>query len=552
MKRICRRGPAFYLFLFLSAIVVFIFTYRNFSSTHLSSLFEAPFEDTKPVRALAIELHPKEHIRRLPTSLTHHWNITEGVRAPDGVNKTVYLINGEFPGPTIEARTGDQLIVVVSNQLKKGEGVAIHWHGLHMKGANHMDGVVGVTQKDIPAGEEFTYKFEISKTQAGTFWYHSHSELQRADGLYGGLVIHRRFEQGFSESDNFDYEDDRLLLVGDWYHRSAADVQASYLQSRNSENEPVPDSLLINGLGSFNCSTVVHLVECKDVRRPSMKMSPGSTRLRVVNVGAMSGFNLTLESGNMRVIKIDGGNDVVPSASVESVGILYPGERVDIISDGPGNSLTIALDLENFHCPEQVFTAIQTFAIEQPKKQAGHRAIGPMPESAGQTILVYTHIEMPAHDDQVTIGYMNQTNWIPQVEPLLYVPREQWDNHQFMPTVKATEDWVDIVVNNFDDQGHPFHLHGHDFYVLTRHEFPRADIKPYNPFDPPSQFSSLSEPLLYPRPNLENPPLKDTIYIPKHGYVILRIRADNIGVWFFHCHIVWPMVTRLAMGLDVR
>ena len=98
------------------------------------------------------------------------------------------VLAGEFPGPTLEARTGDQLIIVVLNQLEDGEGVAFHWHGLHMRGmlscpkyqssplkhsrtdANRMDGVVGVTQKAIPAGEEFTYKFEISKTQSGTFW----------------------------------------------------------------------------------------------------------------------------------------------------------------------------------------------------------------------------------------------------------------------------------------------------------------------------------------------------------------------------------------------
>ena len=38
-----------------------------------------------------------------------------------------------FPGPTIEARSGDILIVEVSNFVGD-EGVSIHWHGLHMKG----------------------------------------------------------------------------------------------------------------------------------------------------------------------------------------------------------------------------------------------------------------------------------------------------------------------------------------------------------------------------------------------------------------------------------
>ena len=131
----------------------------------------------------------------------------------------------------------------------------------------------------------------------------------------------------------------------------------------------------------------------------------------------------------------------------------------------------------------QALTSTQTFPIENPKKLHGRRrpgassthdtnatfdlttAVGPemmepMPQYAGQTIVVYTHIDMLAHHDHVPMGYMNRTNWIPQAEPLIYLPREQWDDHQFMPRVEATGEWVDIVVNNIDDKGHPFHLVG--------------------------------------------------------------------------------------------
>jgi hypothetical protein len=50
-------------------------------------------------------------------------------------------------------------------------------------------------------------------------------------------VIHKRFEKGVSESEKYEYDDEQLLLVGDWYHRSAVDVQASYLTFRSSGNE---------------------------------------------------------------------------------------------------------------------------------------------------------------------------------------------------------------------------------------------------------------------------------------------------------------------------
>lgn len=60
--------------------------------------------------------------------------------------------------------------------------------------------------------------------------------------------------------------------------------------------------------------------------------------------------------------------------------------------------------------------------------------------------------------DHIPVGYMNQTNWKPQPEPLISLPREQWDEHQFMPEIRAKDNWVDIVVNNLDEKGHPFHL----------------------------------------------------------------------------------------------
>lgn len=62
---------------------------------------------------------------------------------------------------------------------------------------------------------------------------------------------------------------------------------------------------------------------------------------------AISGLNLTLENANMQVIKIDGGNDIEPSDWVDTAGILYPGERMDIITSGDrAKSLTITLDPE--------------------------------------------------------------------------------------------------------------------------------------------------------------------------------------------------------------
>lgn len=97
------------------------------------------------------------------------------------------------------------------------------------------------------------------------------------------------------------------------------------------------------------------------------------------------------------------------------------------------------------------------------------------------------------------------------------------------------------------NSSHDVLQHGYDFYVLTRHAFPRrAGYRTYNPFDLPSDAA-----VMYPEPNLIDPPSKDTVHIPRRGYVILRIRADNPGLWFFHCHVLWHAETGMAMGFAV-
>jgi hypothetical protein len=50
-------------------------------------------------------------------------------------------------------------------------------------------------------------------------------------------VVHQRFVGGLSEGDVFNYDEEQLLLIGDWFHRPAVEVQASYLTSNSSADE---------------------------------------------------------------------------------------------------------------------------------------------------------------------------------------------------------------------------------------------------------------------------------------------------------------------------
>ena len=94
---------------------------------------EADSESDEPEDAFS--LHPAEHISRNPRVIHLSWNVTLEEREPDGVSKMVYLINGQFPGPTIETRPGDELVVHVHNSIRTDDkGISIHWHGLQLKG----------------------------------------------------------------------------------------------------------------------------------------------------------------------------------------------------------------------------------------------------------------------------------------------------------------------------------------------------------------------------------------------------------------------------------
>jgi len=81
-----------------------------------------------------------------------------------------------------------KVVVTVTNNLLK-EDLSIHWHGIHMRQTPWMDGVAFVTQCPIPTKQTFQYRFIADPP--GTHWYHSHLEMQKADGLFGAIIIHR-------------------------------------------------------------------------------------------------------------------------------------------------------------------------------------------------------------------------------------------------------------------------------------------------------------------------------------------------------------------------
>ncbi|KAJ5091272.1 hypothetical protein NUU61_006142 [Penicillium alfredii] len=554
-----------------------------------------------------IELHPEDHVYRPAHTQYLDWRITSGDRRPDGVLKQVYLINKLFPGPTIEARSGDTLIISVTNALPE-EAVALHWHGLHI--SNAMDGAAGVSQCLIAPGNQFVYNVTIPSHQSGTFWYHAHSGVARADGLYGGLVVHAPasksavrglMSQSRIDSHRFAYDKELLLLIGDWYHRQATDVLAWYILPGSYGNEPVPDSLLINGAGHFDCSMAVPArpVDCINQQlNPSfLDLDRDTTyRIRVVNTGAIAGISLVFEREQLDLIQVDSVDvELSREKGINSIGTLFPGQRMDFVlrppqGSGKQSSMTVQLDQECFKYINPALTPDQMIPInyETPSLSDApetypnvrhHINIEEVPSAASllqhlpikaqQTHVVYTKIQKMARNHNVPFGYFNHTTWKPQKDPavpLVSLPRGKWDENQFAFTTGPESAWVDLVVNNLDEGPHPFHLHGHHFYVLAVHE---ADVGwgSFNPFVdavPPGQVPAEAQPDMRSSKNGENHPsifypydlthafLRDNVHIPSRGFAVLRFHANNPGVWMFHCHILWHLATGMAMLIDVQ
>ncbi|CAI7671704.1 unnamed protein product [Penicillium discolor] len=551
-----------------------------------------------------IELHPEDHVHRPAATQYLDWRVTSGFRRPDGVLKRVYLINGLFPGPTVEARSGDTLIITVTNALPD-ESIAIHWHGLHV--ANAMDGAVGISQCPVPSGGHFVYNLTIPSNQSGTFWYHAHSGVSRADGLYGGLVVHAPTSKSIARGiisrsrDNahhYTYDRELLLLIGDWYHRPARDVLEWYMDPGNFGNEPVPDSLLINGAGYFDCMTAVPArpVDCTDqqVNNSFIDLDLHATyRIRVVNTGALAGLSLVFDNHLLDLLQVDS-IDVARSkeTNVNSIGILFPGQRMDFVlrplsqTSEKQSHMMVHLDQYGFKYANPALTPDQTFpinyrsdAVEGTPLKAHHLNIGEapsapsilrsIPPTAQQTHVVYTKIQKMARYSNKPFGYFNQTTWKPQQDPpvpLASIPRAEWDANQFAITTGLEPVWIDLVINNLDEGSHPFHLHGHHFYILAVHQA-EFGWGSYNPFIDkiPPHLESDSDELKNDTVDTHKPngydsrlydtsraALRDTVQIPSRGYAVLRFRANNPGIWLFHCHMLWHSATGMAMLIDVQ
>jgi hypothetical protein len=89
---------AFSTILVLTSLLLFVFYVSagrwKGARSQIGDFLGEKTDDPEGMPSLGIVLHPESHRSRNASIITLHWTITSDFRAPDGVKKRVYLING--------------------------------------------------------------------------------------------------------------------------------------------------------------------------------------------------------------------------------------------------------------------------------------------------------------------------------------------------------------------------------------------------------------------------------------------------------------------------
>ncbi|KAI0545286.1 Cupredoxin [Xylaria curta] len=472
-------------------------------------------------------------VSALAETVTYDWEVTWVWAAPDGFGRPVIGINNAWPCPAIEASVGDTVVINLLNKLGN-ETTGLHFHGINQINSNYMDGSVGTSQCPLPPGFKVTYSFEAN--EPGTYWYHSHNMGQYPDGFRGPLIIH-------NPQDPFldDYDADVLLTVSDWYHSQAPTIVSQFLQPNNTKFQPPrPNGVLVN--------------EGSDGLIPT---EPNKTyRFRVINFSALTAAFVAFNALQMQIIMTDA--TYVQKTAANQLRVL-PAQRYDVLvtigsSDEQNYPYLVALDTNPDYTAQNATPAVAFHTnftgqlVNDPDGNLNGKSAVEQFYPQDDTLLL-------PFDNQSAFGpvtkqwilnfdYCNDANGYPracingktfinQKVPTLYSVLSLGDNNteisaygQVGAFTIGYGEVLEIIINNHDDAIHPFHLHGHQFQIIER---PKSNGGNYT------------------RTNVvsDTPVRRDTVAVFSHSYAVLRIQANNPGVFLLHCHIEW----HVEMGL---
>ncbi len=282
-----------------------------------------------------------------------------------GSPRLATTINGSIPAPTLRWREGDTVTIRVTNRL--AEDTSIHWHGILLP--YQMDGVPGISFKGIPPGETFTYRFKVAQT--GTYWYHSHSGMQEQRGMYGAIIIEPatgrdpiRADRDYvvQLSDWTDEDPDRvmakLMVQSDYYNfnqPTAADFfrdasrqgLSAALDKRKMWNQMRMNPTDLADISAYTYTYLMNGVtpagNWTGLFRPGEKV-----RLRIINSGAMTFFDVRIPGLKMTVVQTDGQNVEPVSVDELRIGVAETYDVIVTPKDEPYTIFAQSMDRTGF------------------------------------------------------------------------------------------------------------------------------------------------------------------------------------------------------------
>ncbi|KAE8269265.1 hypothetical protein A4X09_0g3081 [Tilletia walkeri] len=520
-------------------------------------------------------LSPTFDIHAEPQTREYTWNLTEMIAAPGGVTRRMLVVNGLFPGPTIEANLGDRIVVHVNNQMTNLS--AIHWHGQTQNGTNYMDGSYSITDCGIAPGTSFTYNWTVQNT--GTYWWHAHAGAQYGDGLIGALILHSPNDTyGFRSSPtdtsrpaNVSYDGDFIMIVNDMYNLLSTDWMSLYLNLQvggGEGDEPTPDYGVINGIGQADCEGTPDRQTClRDGNaglHHNFTVTPNQRyRMRVINAGSLASFDFSVDGHPLSLIEVD----ATPVAPTPAASVMVEvAQRASFIIETNQTAgaywirATISDDMLAYDSPTIVknqravmrYSGISatTLPTNEDAPSLGDlstdddaSALAPLhpinpPKPTTQKI-VYVNFGSAASGDYH--AYFNNTAFgvpypgystVSNVQNATLSSKAVDYGGAFVLGIDNIE-VLDLVINNQDDGGHP--LHGYQPFLLG--------TGPGN-FIPGRSMDTMQ--------TFVNPMRRDTFVVPGYSWAVVRVVTDNAGVWPFHCHLSSHMGAGLMMQVAIQ
>ena len=503
-----------------------------------------------------------------------------------GKEKRAIAVNGQIPMPTLTFTEGDTAEIYVHNELN--ESTSLHWHGLFLP--NKEDGVPYLTQMPIKPHTTHLYKFPI--IQHGTHWYHSHSGLQEQIGMYGSFIMNKKdndptFRKGIddvpvipiilSEWTNYNPKNVHRMLhnATDWFAIKKGTTQ-SYSEAIKHKHFKTKLKNEWKRMLAMDVSDVYYdkfLMNGKNEHQLSQFKRGDKVRLRISNGGASTYFWLTYAGGKITVVANDG-NDVEP-VEVDRL-IIAVSETYDVIVTLPNDSTSyefLATSEDRINSTSlYIGSGIKQLIAPLPKLKyfEGMKMMNGMMKMNGDlddmnmqmslnqmdmNVVMYPEITGEAKpkmndmkmgseqynsnklSDIVTLNYAmlkSPTNTsLPKDAPVKELRfeltgnmnRYVWslDNKVVSEAdkilIKKGEN-IRIVIYNGSMMRHPMHLHGHDFRLLNGQG--------------------------------DNAPLKNIVDIMPMETDTLVFNANVEGDWFFHCHILYHMMSGMGRVLSYQ